>query len=94
MNVSLSTAWAAEARADGATRQTLLLDALRMNNLNVMSGELRPWCIVGVFATMEEAMAHNRELKRAVNRRRKRSPPGHENTKEDGKVNGEQYDDD
>lgn len=72
MNVSLSTAWAAEARADGATRQTLLLDALRMNNLHVMNGELRPWQVVGVFPTMEDAQAHNRELKRAAGRRRDR----------------------
>lgn len=65
MNVTLETAWAAEARADGATRQTPLLDALRMNNLTLLSGEARAWQIVAVLPTMEAAAGHNREFKRA-----------------------------
>jgi hypothetical protein len=36
MTLTLETAWAAEARTDGATRQTPLLDALPMHNLPLL----------------------------------------------------------
>lgn len=51
---------------DGATRQIPLLRALRLNNDQASVGELREWSIVNVFATPEEAQAHNRRLKRAM----------------------------
>jgi hypothetical protein len=72
MNVRLSTAWAAEARADGSTRQTPLLQALKDNNADVLNGLKREWLIVGVFESMERAMAHNRELKAEFKRWRER----------------------
>jgi hypothetical protein len=65
MNLTLETAWAAEARTDGATRQTPLLDALRMNNLTLLGCEARTWQIVAVLPTMEAAMSHNLDFKRA-----------------------------
>lgn len=72
MTIERHSAWAALARADGATRQLPLMDALRSANMAALEGTAWGWMVVNVAPTMEEAAAHNRELKRRIKTRMER----------------------
>lgn len=66
MNVALQAAWCEEARADGATRQRMLVDALRDANAAVLRGEPPVWFVVMVAGSIEECQEHGRRMKRRL----------------------------